>query len=216
MENASRRNIGIDLLRIVSMYMIVVLHIQGPGGILDTREYFSPHYLLALLLQSATYCSVNCFGLITGYVMGTGAIKLKKLVLMWMQVFFYSFGIMLFAALIGHIDPDRVMWLRSIFPVFGKRYWYVTAYFGMMLLAPAAVYAVNHMPQKTLRNMLIAIAVLVSLIGTLTKTDPFMYELGYSAAWLMFLFLLGGYLRRWGAFTGWTNKNCCVILKVKT
>ncbi|MBQ5998579.1 MAG: hypothetical protein IJL70_03820 [Treponema sp.] len=38
MENAltqNQRNYGIDLLRILAMYMVVVLHVLGCGGILE-------------------------------------------------------------------------------------------------------------------------------------------------------------------------------------
>ena len=34
-EKEHNRNLGIDLLRIVSMFMIVLLHVLGQGGILS-------------------------------------------------------------------------------------------------------------------------------------------------------------------------------------
>lgn len=30
----TERNVGIDMLRIISMYMVVILHINGIGGII--------------------------------------------------------------------------------------------------------------------------------------------------------------------------------------
>ncbi|MBP3646608.1 MAG: acyltransferase [Clostridia bacterium] len=204
------RNTGIDFLRILSMLLAVILHVQGHGAIVEHAAPFSAHEAVAVWYHSMAYCAVNIFGLISGYVMVSSGVKLKNLILLWMQVFFYSFGITLLAAVMGWMDPDRTFWLESLFPVFGKQYWYFTAYFGMMLLAPAAVYAVNHMPKKLLRGMLIALAVLVSAACTLTKLDPFRYNTGYAPAWLLVLFLAGGYIRKHGAFTGWSSKKLLI------
>ena len=41
----TKRNYGIDLLRIVSMVMIVILHILGQGGVLDAADNLSPQYI---------------------------------------------------------------------------------------------------------------------------------------------------------------------------
>ena len=53
----AKRNYGIDALRIVSMFMIVILHTLGHGGILSSVSIFS-----------GKYCAVNCYALISGYV----------------------------------------------------------------------------------------------------------------------------------------------------
>lgn len=62
------RNYGIDFLRIISMFMIVILHILGNGGILASVQIGSSNYHLAWILEIASYCAVNCYALISGYV----------------------------------------------------------------------------------------------------------------------------------------------------
>ena len=59
---------GIDLLRIISMFFVVMLHVIGHGGILDNVAMFSVNYQLLWLLEILAYCSVNCYALISGYV----------------------------------------------------------------------------------------------------------------------------------------------------
>ncbi|MCR5648942.1 MAG: acyltransferase, partial [Oscillospiraceae bacterium] len=62
------RNHGVDLLRIVSMLMVVVLHILGQGGLLDAVSAPSLRHTLCWLLLAAAYCAVDCYAMISGYV----------------------------------------------------------------------------------------------------------------------------------------------------
>ena len=45
------REYGVDLLRIVSMFMVVVLHMLGNGGILDTAEPLSVNYSVSCIIS---------------------------------------------------------------------------------------------------------------------------------------------------------------------
>lgn len=38
------RNYGVDLLRIISMYLVIILHVLGQGGILSNATEFSLTY----------------------------------------------------------------------------------------------------------------------------------------------------------------------------
>ena len=73
------RNYGIDLLRIVSMIMVVTLHIMNAGGVLGATERMSAKYELASLLQIMTYCAVNCYALISGYVGVNSKFKISNI-----------------------------------------------------------------------------------------------------------------------------------------
>lgn len=62
-----KRNYGIDLLRLVSMFLIVVLHSLSRGALVGVSP-FNIHYEVGFLIEALTYCAVNCFALISGYV----------------------------------------------------------------------------------------------------------------------------------------------------
>ena len=64
----TNRNFGIDLLIIISMPMVVILHVLGQGGVLESTKLFSPNYMITWFLEIAAYCAVNCYALISGYV----------------------------------------------------------------------------------------------------------------------------------------------------
>ena len=62
-----QRNRGVDLLRMVAMWMVVILHILNKGGALGASAPLSAGRETALLLDMAAYCAVDCYG-ISGYV----------------------------------------------------------------------------------------------------------------------------------------------------
>ena len=62
------RNYGIDLLRIVSMMMVVLLHVLGQGGILDGSDPLTVKSETAWLLEIGAYSAVNIYAMISGYV----------------------------------------------------------------------------------------------------------------------------------------------------
>lgn len=69
----NERNWGIDLLRIVSMLMVVMLHVLRQGGVLFSTQVLTPRYevvwLLEVILFSIlpTVCNADIFGTSKGY-----------------------------------------------------------------------------------------------------------------------------------------------------
>ena len=95
------RNYGIDFLRIISMFMIVILHILGNGGILASVQTGSVKYHLTWFMEIASYCAVNCYALISGYVGIYSKHKLSNIFYLWIQVIFYTLSITLLFKIIS-------------------------------------------------------------------------------------------------------------------
>ena len=125
MENKVR-NHGIDLLRIVSMLMVLILHILGPGGILKNTNILSANYEAAWLLEIAAFCAVNCYALASGYVGLYTKFKYTNIVHIWLQVAFYN---VLFTAIAAALLPEVTSHhiLEACLPVHNNFYWYFTA-----------------------------------------------------------------------------------------
>lgn len=73
-----KRNEGIELLRIISMIMILILHYLGHGGILDNLSANNFYYYIAWTLEGICFVAVNIYVLITGYFLCTSKANLKK------------------------------------------------------------------------------------------------------------------------------------------
>lgn len=87
-----KRNTGINLFKLFSMFMIALLHVLGMGGITGATAGTSSYYPV-YLMQNAAFCAVNCYALISGYLMLGKKIKPSRITELWFEVFFYSVGL---------------------------------------------------------------------------------------------------------------------------
>ena len=85
-------NSGINLFKLFSMFMIALLHVLGMGGIIGAAEGTSSYYPV-YLMQNAAFCAVNCYALVSGYLMLGKKIKPSRITELWFEVFFYSVGL---------------------------------------------------------------------------------------------------------------------------
>ena len=193
---AAARNYGIDLLKMISMQMIVLLHVLGVGGVLENLPELSAGYDLGWLLESACYCAVNCFALSTGYLMCGSKVRYHRLLQLWLQVVFYTVGITAFFALWRPELATAVYWKAAFRPVSASSYWYFTAYFAMYLFIPFFNKLLDVLSKKELER-LITSGVLLLMVTFLAKADIFRLHGGYTAVWLGFLYFFGAYFRKY-------------------
>lgn len=72
------RNPNIELLRIVSMLMIVILHFLMHGQILKWSAFGSKEYAIYWMIEAFVFVSVNAFVLISGYFLCLSEFKSFK------------------------------------------------------------------------------------------------------------------------------------------
>lgn len=92
-----QRNIGIDILRVVSMFFIIIGHILMQGGVLSAfcNEGLQVGYYFFNTIYVLAFCGVNCFALVSGYVGWQNTFKLEKIIKLWANVVFWSVGVSL-------------------------------------------------------------------------------------------------------------------------
>lgn len=189
---------NLDLLRIVSMFMIVLTHILGKGGLRDAVEgREDTYFFIVWFMQILAYVAVNCYGLISGYIGVDSDYKLSKIASLWLQVFFYTLVITGCFALFGY-QLDAQDWLGAFFPVVTSQYWYVTAYFGLLVFKPLLDKGLCSLSDKQLGQLAVAIFLIFSLVPALFNNKVLEYSLskGFGMTWLIILYIWGGYLRR--------------------
>lgn len=200
-KNARMANL--ELLRCIAMMMVVVLHYLGKGGLLGdmTAGSLEAKGIVAWVLESFCIVAVNVYMLISGYFLSSSSFKISRLVKLWLQVWFYSVGIGLLAAVTGILpveEFDTHYLLTLMFPVSMGHYWFMTAYIFLYLLLPLIGLAVQKMTkqqmQLTLGGLLLVFCVLKSIL-------PFRMEMdgqGYDCLWYVCVFLTAAYIRRFG------------------
>lgn len=189
------RNYGIDLLRSVSMLMIVILHILGVGGVLAATIPGSWGYRGAWLLETVCMCSVNCFGLVSGYVLSKGRHHYSRLFSLWVRVVLECLVITAAFALFSRGSVTGGDWIKAVTPIYHGVYWYFTAYFALFFFVP---YINKMIAALTKREMLVlagSIIVLFCLLNNITREEIYSLNAGYSFLWLCCLYVLGAVIR---------------------
>ena len=106
----SKRNNSLDLLRIVSMMMVVGLHFFNHSGLRDAVSQSSPNWYISNLLFSFCNVCVNCFVLLSGYFQCESSFKLERAVSTWLQAAVYSVGIYLACSILkGTISLSELL-----------------------------------------------------------------------------------------------------------
>jgi hypothetical protein len=192
------RNCKIDFLRALSMLLIVVQHYVVWGVKKSPHEVFQVDGIYSLLdyttmeaLYLLSCVGVNCFIMITGYfLIDRTTYRWKPLIKLWVTTFFYSVGLYLLVSLCGGEAFSSGTLLKCCFPIWSEQYWFITKYFGLMLLAPFISSLASRLDGK---SYLVLLAILFCM-GFMLPYGR-IYAGGQSLFWMIFVFLVGGYIR---------------------
>ncbi len=195
----TKRNLGLEYLRILSMFLIILLHSIDHSGLLESLVPGTALYAWERLFYALCQVCVNCFVMLSGYFLVDSRFRIGKLLMLWMQVVFYSLGIKLIFMISGMI-PFSLTSIASCFvPVFTGRYWFVTIYFGMYLLFPFLNILINGMDR---RKHSILCLLLIGLMSGMVSIHPAFAGMnsggGWGLAWFVSLYLIAAWLRRYG------------------
>ena len=205
-KSPSKRDYGIDLLRIVSMLMVPMVHILGQGGVIGATVPLSPQYASAWLLESILLVAVNCFVLITGYVYYGKETRYYRLLTLWAEVLFYSIIIIIALKFIFPSEIGLEQYWKAIIPTFFtkaqfSRYWFFTAYVGMFLISPFINIGLKHFNKKQNLSIFLSVFIIFSLLPAVLNQDmAFTLNQGYSVLWFVVLYYTGGLLHKYEIF----------------
>ena len=191
------RNMNMDLLRIVSMMLIVMLHSIDHSGVLERAiDCESVIDIYVMYVYAFTRVCVNCYVLLSGYFLVKSKFRLHKLVTLWMEVVFYSFVIKLIFMLIGQTQFSIVSLASCFFPVLTGRYWFVTIYFALYLIAPFLNKTIYAMDKKEFTMFNIVLGVLFSVWSSIHPTIAGVNSGGgWGLAWFVVLYFAAAWFR---------------------
>lgn len=197
----NEKNIGIELFRIVSMLMIIVLHINLCGGLMGRFGTVNASYSTLWFGECSCFACVNCFAIISGYVMVDRKMKLYKIINLWAQVFFISAIIATIWLIWFREGVDLNKILDCYRPLTRSQYWYFTAYFALMFFMPLLNAGINSIGRVTLKKTIVALYFIMTILTILNKADLFKHSNGMSTFWLMIMYIIGGYFGKFGIDT---------------
>lgn len=192
-----QRNTNLDLLRIVSMLLIVFLHSIDHSGVLENAPncggsmFFYVRFTYAL----CQVC-VNIYIMLSGYFMVTSQFRLQKLVALWLEAAFYAFTLKLSFMISGQ-DAFSIVSLVSCFvPILTGRYWFLTIYVGMYLVSPFLNTLIRAMDKRQHALLNIALFAIMSVWVSLHPSIAGMNSGGgWGLAWFVTLYITASWLR---------------------
>lgn len=197
LNQGSKRNLGIELLRIVSMFMIVVHHCLLHGGMLNNINLGSVNYNAAWLLNIVCLGAVNLFALTTGYVCIKSKHRWSRILQLWLEVVFYSVLFTVIFSFATQGSVDMAVLIKAFLPVLGAKYWYFSAYFGVFVFIPFLNILINNLSKKQHKQLIITGFIIFCIIPVFAANfggDIFDLDRGYSMIWLMALYIVGAYI----------------------
>ncbi len=197
-----KRDANIELLRIVAMLMIITLHFNiHSKALLELGEPASSVQIFATVLEAIAITGVNVYVLISGYYLSSSKVRLSKVLLLILQVYFYTLlisGAMMFVGAYSVKPEDKLdRALRYLFPISSEHYWFVTAYVIMYVLAPVMNAAVNTLKRKQLKTVIIGLLTWFCFIKSIVPVKFGTDRMGYDFGWFICLYLIAAYIRKY-------------------
>lgn len=197
MQTKNNRNLGIDLLRALAMFFVIIWHFIGQGGLLEHAEPGSVKFWALSFVQILTICCVNLYGLTTGYLMCDKPFRLSRVVKLWVTTVFWSVAVS--CVLFMTLPETRTFeeFVSMFLPILRGRYWFFTAYVVVMLLSPVLNLVIRCLSRGQFCLLLVVLFLLFGVIpvGSLGN-DVMRISTGHHFSWMIALYIIGGYLHR--------------------
>lgn len=178
------RNSGIELLRILSLFMIFWMH----GMASAYGNVFGE--VTGILVSVIGNMGVACFILISGYY-GI-RLNIKKMMHLDLMLIFFSWLALLMQFVWGNSLGGETI-LSYLLPVIGKQSWYFTCYFALAFLSPFLNEMAEKMGELRLRQLLVTMLVIFSGVTTIFFFD-INEDGGKGIVHMIMLYLIGRYL----------------------
>lgn len=190
-----QRLANIELLRSISMFMVVAIHLFTKTSVLWNMDSTRPIYAISWVLYGLCMTGVSCYVIISGYFLCDSSFKLEKLFKIYCQVLFYSVTLAVIAKYVLGLEMTS-RWLAVFLPITNREYWFATVYIGLYCLMPFVNILIRALTQKQFQNLLVILSVLFCIIPTFLHADSWLEDGGaYGIVWFIFLYLIGAYIK---------------------
>lgn len=179
-----KRASNIEFLRILSIIFIVSHHLAYFTGYIESDNCTTR--LISQAFNIWAYIGVNCFFMISGWF-GLSQKKIAtKLLKTYMVVWFYAVLILLIFVI---SIPEKVTFaeiIKSLLPITFSRWWFITTYFGMMVLSPFIIILINSLSKKKYVALMSICGSMLLVIHTVTTASPYYSNLFIACFYYMF------------------------------
>lgn len=166
--NYSKRNINIDIIKVVSLLLVIGVHFFLYTG------YYSINYSITnsifIVLRNICMACVPLFIIVTGYL-NRNKVWSKKYYLNIGRVYLlYSLAIFILTLVDNKYVINTTLFKTALINILNYKYygWYITMYVGLMLITPIINLAFKNIDESTRKYAVINIILAISIPVTLT------------------------------------------------
>lgn len=191
-----QRNSLIELVRIISMFMVLMLHVNfaAIGEPTQVEAIHQPlQTFVRVFFQMFANISVDLFVLISGWFsIRASAKSLTKLLYqcIFILALMYAIGLGMGKTVLSVNGILDCLFMRD-------NAWFITSYIGLFLLSPVLNSFVEHSTERQLRLLLMTFYAFQTIYGSLYISAGFI-SFGYSCFSFIGLYLLARYFRLYG------------------
>lgn len=225
MELQREKHYGVELLRILAITFVLLLHILGVGGVyantgsnVVTTEH-TANYVLSWTFETAAFCAVDLFALISGFVGLSASFKLKRWLRLWVLCVFwgvvtlllFDYGVAFFRGFndlllkmgfdvgptVNRLVPTAKDYRDVVLTVGTKQFWYFNMYTLLFVFLPILNAGLQKLDKKPLAVTSFVLFFAASFYRTAVNRDIFVLSNGYSAIWLMILYVVGATAKKY-------------------
>lgn len=185
---------SVELLRILSMFLVVILHFNHWGinpDILEMEGNLTVGNSIGHLFESISIVAVNVFILISGYF-GIH-FKVRGVLKLFLMCFCWGLISYLLWCVCGH-HPIGKSLLARVLAFTQNKWWFIIAYLYLYFASPLLNVAIDHLDRKKYLLVLFLYAFSTLYIGYVRNMGD--NDIGMSFAQFVLLYLIGRFINR--------------------
>lgn len=194
MKEKEIRQSNFELMRLISMFLIVLGHVIIHSNIC---EHVTPQIKVFLIfIEILCYVHVNSFLLLSGYFQYKSSFKLRKVLGLFGLIAFYNIVINLTLQLLGFIDLSIPDLLRNMFFLNLSSYWFIARYIILYCLSPYINILIDNLSKRDCKKMIFVLFIFTSILPYFTN-GLFIGNDGYNLVNFVFLYIIGAYMQKY-------------------
>lgn len=198
-EKKLERNSNFELMRIVSMFLIIMWHFIFHGSLLSKTTGSLNTFIHFIYIIMSIH--VNSFVLVSGYFQYNKKFKVKKVISLILITWFYK---LLYAIIFGATGMAKISITEMLFffqPFnfnygHGEFYWFINMYLFLYLLSPFLNKLIQVLSQKQHKYLAILLFIMLSVVPTVTLNQTLVNN-GYTIQTFVMLYIIGAYFGKY-------------------
>lgn len=211
------RKSNFELLRIITMLMIVTMHILDHSGIFLSKNMLSYNFIVSNVINGFSIVAVNCYILVTGYFGYKQSFRKDKLVKLYIQVIVISIFISLVFWIFKLESINISNIVKTFMPIISQSWWFISVYFVLYMTTPYINKLIDVIDKNELEKLILIGLIIFVIWPSLSAVDlinPINEDGGYGLYNFILLYIIGAYIGKYKNTTKVSKYNFFIIYMI--